>query len=79
MPRSNMMYEIGTQYEQDDRFKAAARLHQSRYRSTVLNVDYSEYGNQLTEKDAQSLMNYYASLNVTQLSGLIFLKEGKIN
>lgn len=59
-----MTFGIGRQYEKDDRFKAAVRLHQSRYRADVLNVDYDEYGNRLTDEDAISLMNYYEGLNV---------------
>ena len=56
--------ELGKQYEKDDAFKASARLHQSQYRSSVLNVDFDEYGNRLTEADAKSLLNYYDRLNV---------------
>ncbi len=60
------MYEIGPQCDGDDRFKAAARRHQSRYRANILNVGYSEYGNWLTDEDAQSLMNYYEGLNTRE-------------
>ncbi len=55
--------EIGNQYRPDDKFKAAARLHQSKYRAEVLRVDYEEYGNRLTDEDAQMLLNYYDKLN----------------
>jgi len=58
------MIEIGPQYISDDRFKAAARLHQSRYRAGTLQVDYSEYGNRLTDLDGRALMNYYDGLGV---------------
>ena len=62
-----MKYELGNQYKQDDKFKAVARLHQSQYRSTVLNVDYDGYGNRLTDKDARKLLNYYDGLNVRNI------------
>jgi len=55
---------VGPQYEPDDPFKAAARLHQSRYRAAVLQVDYCEYGNRLTEVDGRALLNYYDGLGV---------------
>ncbi|MFW5797989.1 MAG: PGN_0703 family putative restriction endonuclease, partial [Spirochaetota bacterium] len=59
-----MKKEIGPQYDLDDSFKAAARLHQSRYRATVLKVDYSAYGNRLTDVDGRALTNYYDGLGV---------------
>ena len=62
-----MTMEIGPQYEPDDPFKAAARLHQSNYRARVLNVDYFEYGNRLTEVDGRALMNYYDGLGVKEV------------
>ena len=62
-----MKYEIGPQYAKDDWFKAVARLHQSRFRSAVLNVDFDEYGNRLTDADARSLLNYYNGLNVREV------------
>ncbi len=55
--------DIGTQYKPDDRFKAQARLFQSRYRATVLKVPFQEYGNRLTDSDAEALLNYYDKLN----------------
>lgn len=55
--------EIGPQYAPDDPFKAAARLHQSRYRQEVLGVGYDEYGNRLREDDARQLLNYYDGAN----------------
>jgi len=54
---------IGNQYSLDDQFKAAARLHQSKYRAEVLKVNFNEYGNRLCEEDAKSLLNYYDKLN----------------
>lgn len=57
---------IGPQYKPDDPFKAAARLHQSRYRATVLKVEFSEYGNRLTEADGRALLNFYDGLGVRQ-------------
>ena len=41
------MSSIGPQYEHDDHFKAAARLHQSAYRAKVLKVGFDQYGNRL--------------------------------
>ncbi len=61
-----MMMDIGPQYEFDDSFKAAARLHQSNYRARVLNVDYLDYGNRLTEVDGRALLNYYDGLGVRE-------------
>lgn len=55
--------DIGKQYSKDDNFKASARLHQSKYRSEVLDVDYNEYGNRLTDDSAKKLHNYYSGLN----------------
>jgi len=59
--------DIGPQYKLDDPFKAAARLHQSNYRARVLNVDYAEYGNRLTEIDGRKLLNYYDGLGVQEV------------
>lgn len=58
--------DIGPQYKPDDPFKAAARLHQSNYRARVLNVDYYEYGNRLTEADGRAMLNYYDGLGVRE-------------
>ncbi len=60
------MGDIGPQYEPDDQFKAAARLHQSAYRATVLKVEYDEYGNRLTRSAGGSLLNYYDGLGVRE-------------
>jgi len=61
-----MTREIGPQYDLDDPFKAAARLHQSNYRAKVLDVDYSDYGNRLTDDDGRALLNYYDGLGVRE-------------
>jgi len=58
------MREIGPQYEPDDRFKAAARLHQSEFRVKVLKVGFDEYGNRLIESAGRALLNYYDGLGV---------------
>lgn len=60
------MMDIGPQYKLDNSFKAAARLHQSNYRANVLNVDYLNYGNRLTEIDGRALLNYYDGLGVRE-------------
>jgi len=61
------MREIGPQYTPDDPFKAAARLHQSRYRAEVLGVGFDEFGNRLLEGDARGLLNYYEGLNCREV------------
>lgn len=58
--------DIGPQYKQDDPFKAAARLYQSKYRAKVLKVDYQDYGNRLTESGGRALLNYYDGLGVRE-------------
>jgi hypothetical protein len=55
---------IGPQYEPDDQFKAAARLHQSAYRANVLKVGFDQYGNRLKESAGRGLLNYYDGLGV---------------
>lgn len=50
---------IGTQYQPDDEFKAQARRFQSKYRAEVLGVDFQDYGNRLSDPDAEALLNYY--------------------
>ena len=62
-----MTREIGPQYDPDDTFKAAARLHQSNYRANVLDVKYSEYGNRLTNADGRALLNYYDGLGIREV------------
>jgi hypothetical protein len=61
-----MTMDIGPQYNLDNPFKAAARLHQSNYRAGVLKVAYLEYGNRLTEVDGRRLLNYYNGLGVKE-------------
>ena len=61
------MSNIGPQYEPDDQFKAAARLHQSAYRANVLKVGFDEYGNRLTESAGRALLNYYDGLGVREV------------
>ena len=61
-----MAKDIGPQYEPDDPFKAAARLHQSEYRARVLQTDYQDYGNRLTDADGRRLLNYYDGLGVRE-------------
>jgi len=61
-----MIYELGPQYNMDFPFKATARLHQSRYRAKVLQVDYDEYGSRLSERDGRRLLNYYNGMNVRE-------------
>jgi len=55
--------KIGPQYKPDDEFKAQARLFQSQFRAEVLQVDFQDYGNRLSDYDAESLLNYYDKLN----------------
>jgi hypothetical protein len=54
---------VGPQYKPDNEFKAKARFFQSRYRSDVLGAEYRDYGNRLTDRDAEGLLNYYDKLN----------------
>lgn len=58
---------VGRQYERDDKFKAQARSHQSEFRATELKVGFNEYGNRLTEKDAENLLAYYEELGVREI------------
>jgi hypothetical protein len=59
-----MEIPIGEQYGPDNAFKAAARLHQSRYRAEVLRVGCDVYGNRLLDADARDILNYYDGLGV---------------
>jgi hypothetical protein len=61
-----MTFPVGKQYPKDDDFKAKARLHQSKYRSEILQVDFDEYGNRLTKADAVNLLNFYPKLGVPE-------------
>ena len=55
--------QIGRQYSPDDKFKKKARLHQSKYRAEILQVEFEDYGNRLNDTDAQAFLNYYDKLN----------------
>ena len=57
---------VGPQYAPDDAFKAAARLHQSRFRADVLRVGFRDYGNRLLDDDARDLLNYFDGLGVRE-------------
>lgn len=59
-----MKTQIGPQYPKDYPFKAKARLHQSRFLSEVLQADYQDYGNRLSEEDARAGKNFYPDLGV---------------
>ncbi|NLO02144.1 MAG: hypothetical protein GX126_07485 [Bacteroidales bacterium] len=61
-----MNYPLGNQYSKDDNFKAKARLHQSHFRSEILQVDFDEYGNRLTRADALNYLNFYPGLGVVE-------------
>ena len=63
------MSSIRPQYEPDDHFKAAARLHQSAYRAKVIKVGFDQYGNRLTESAGRALLNYYDGLGVRKALG----------
>lgn len=69
-----LKFEIGKQYLPDDAFRKMARLHQSYFRQRVLQVDYDEYGNVLTEPDAKNLLNYYHALGVREQLNLRYPK-----
>jgi len=60
---------IGPQYELDDHFKSAARLHQSAYRAKVLKVGFDKYGNRLTESAGRALLSYYDGLVLREALG----------
>jgi hypothetical protein len=69
-----MMKEIGNQYDKDDKldktgFKKKARLHQSRYRAEVLDVDHcrdinDDYGNRLSKDDGLKGLNFYSGFSI---------------
>ena len=68
------MKEIGNQYSKDDTmdktgFRKRARLHQSKYRAEVLNVDYcrdegDDYGNRLSKDDGLKGLNFYNGFSI---------------
>lgn len=57
-------FGVGPQYPPDDEFKKRARIHQSKYRSEILGVDFDEYGNRLTEKDAKNGLNFHTGFSI---------------
>jgi hypothetical protein len=65
-----MAQEIGLQYKKDNvddpyGFLAQARLHQSRYRATVLGVPCEKYGNYLQTTDAwERGLNFYGDFGI---------------
>lgn len=63
------MIGIGEQYHKDDfydksGFRKNARLHQSKYRAEILNVDFDEYGNRLTDEDGRKGLNFFNGFSV---------------
>lgn len=64
------MIDIGQQYIRQDNledksgFKAAARLHQSKYRAENLKVGCDKYGNYLTMADGESGKNFYNDFGI---------------
>jgi hypothetical protein len=61
------MIDYGPNVASDDPYKRKARLHQSRYRAEVLQVEYLNYGSRLTDRDGENLLNYYDKLNVREI------------
>lgn len=59
-----MIYGTGKQFDRDNEFKRKARLHQSKFRSEILQVDFDEYGNRLTESEAKSGLNFYSGFDI---------------
>lgn len=54
-------FNFGRQYELDDTYKAAARLHQSRFRENYLQIpEWRDYGNRLPTAAALAGKNFYA-------------------
>ena len=68
------MKELGKQYSGDKQsdttgFRSKARLHQSRFRAEILNVDHSQadgddYGNRLSEADGMKGLNFYDGFGI---------------
>ena len=61
--------KIGKQYLKDKLidttgFLADARLHQSKYRASKLNVPFDDYGNYLTKADASKGINFYDGFGI---------------
>jgi len=70
---------IGNQYAPDNRFKAAARLHQSKYRAFILNVDFNEYGNRLCDADDRVFgSDPLRQIWRNHLLGLAMIQQGNI-
>jgi len=64
-----MFQPIGLQYTKDQSidktgFLAKARLHQSKYRATQLNVPFDTYGNYLSKPDAAIGLNFYEDFDI---------------
>jgi hypothetical protein len=53
----------GRQYEEDNEFKARARLHQSKFRVESLQADFKGYGNRLSVEDALRGRNFYLNFD----------------
>ena len=63
------MHNIGNQYLNDSKtdpsgFLKRARLHQSKFRSEVLNLPFETYGNYLTKEDGESGYNFYNDFGI---------------
>ena len=68
------MKDLGKQYSGDNisdktGFRRKARLHQSRFRAEVLDVDHSrvdgdDYGNRLSESDGKKGLNFYDGFSI---------------
>ena len=63
------MEEIGKQYKKDNLidktgFLSRARLYQSKFRAHTLGLNYDEYGNYLTPKDAEQGFNFYSGFGI---------------
>lgn len=69
--RFTLRITTGPQYSGDDKadpsgFRAAARLHQSRFRAEVLGVPFDKYGNRLTASAAKSGLNFYSGFQIAE-------------
>ena len=63
------MKEIGDQYPKDNitdksGFLSKARMHQSKYRANVLNVDCDRYGNYLLPDEGGRGLNFYSGFGI---------------
>jgi len=64
-----MTINLGKQYNLDNTidktgFRSKARLHQSKFRSKILKVDFDEYGNRLLKQDGLSGLNFYNGFEI---------------